>query len=189
VCVDHHGPGDCRQTTRHGSRRPAMKVGLGLGSNLGDRLQHLQQARAYLLSLSPEQWHLASPLYETEPVGCPPNSPKFLNAVLEIEFTGAPRTLLKKILAYEQARGRDRNLPKNAARSIDIDILYFGEKEVLEKDLVVPHPAMAQRRFVLLPLSTIRPDMIVKGTARTVRMLLRELPARDGEVRFVQQDW
>jgi 2-amino-4-hydroxy-6-hydroxymethyldihydropteridine diphosphokinase len=128
-------------------------------------------------------------LYETEPVGCPPNSPKFLNAVLEIEFSGAPKTLLKKLLAYEQAHGRDRDLPKNAARSIDIDILYFGEKEILEPGFVVPHPRMAERRFVLLPLSTIRPDMIVKGTGKTVRMLLRELPARDGEVRFVQQDW
>lgn len=166
-----------------------MKVGLGLGSNLGERLQHLRQAKAYLLSLSPEAWHVASPLYETEPVGCPPNSPKFLNAVLEIEFSGAPKTLLKKLLAYERAHGRDRELPKNAARPIDIDILYFGEKEILEKDLVVPHPGMAGRRFVLLPLSTIRPDMIVKGTGKTVRMLLRELPAREGEVKFMQQDW
>jgi 2-amino-4-hydroxy-6-hydroxymethyldihydropteridine diphosphokinase len=166
-----------------------MKVGLGLGSNLGERLQHLQQAKAYLLSLSPEAWHVASPLYETEPVGCPPNSPKFLNAVLEIEFSGAPRTLLKKLLAYERAHGRDRDLPKNAARPIDIDILYFGEKEILEKGFVVPHPGMAARRFVLLPLSTIRPDMIVKGTGKTVRMLLRELPAREGEVKFMQQDW
>jgi 2-amino-4-hydroxy-6-hydroxymethyldihydropteridine diphosphokinase len=166
-----------------------MKVGLGLGSNLGDRLRHLRQAKSYLLSLSTEQRHSASPLYETEPVSCPPNSPKFLNAVLEIEFKGAPKTLLKKILAYEVAHGRNRDLPKNAARTIDIDILYFGEKEILEKDFVVPHPRMAERRFVLLPLSTIRPDMILKGTAKTVRTLLRELPTGDGEVKFVQQDW
>jgi len=166
-----------------------MKVGVALGSNVGDRLRQLQQARAYLLSLSHEGWHAASPVYETEPVGCPPNSPKFLNAVLEIEFAGAPKTLLKKILAYEVAHGRDRDLPKNAARTIDVDILYFGEKEILEKDLVVPHPRMAERRFVLLPLSTIRPEMIVKGTGRTVLRLLHELPAREGEVKFVQQEW
>jgi 2-amino-4-hydroxy-6-hydroxymethyldihydropteridine diphosphokinase len=166
-----------------------MKVGIGLGSNLGDRLLQIQQAKAYLLTLSAEAWYVASPLYETEPVGCPPNSPKFLNAVLEIEFTGTPTILLKKIHEHEVAQGRDRDLPKNAARSIDIDILYFGENEILEKDLVVPHPRLAERRFVLLPLSTIRPDMIVQGTAKTVRMLLRELPARKEEVRFVQQDW
>jgi 2-amino-4-hydroxy-6-hydroxymethyldihydropteridine diphosphokinase len=166
-----------------------MKVGFGLGSNLGDRLKQIQQARAYLLGLSPGSAHLASPLYETEPVGCPPNSPKFLNAVLEIEFTGAPTILLEKIHVYELAHGRDRDLPKNAARPIDIDILYFGEKEIFEKNLMVPHPRLAKRRFVLLPLSTIRPDMIVKGTAKTVRKLLQELPAGEEEVKFVQQDW
>jgi len=166
-----------------------MKVGLSLGSNVGDRLLHLQQARRYLLSLSPEQWHRVSPLYETEPVDCPPGAAKFLNAVLEIEFTGAPRTLLKKLLAYEKAHGRDRAAGLNAPRTIDLDILYFGGREVLEKDLVIPHPRLAQRRFVLVPLSTICPDMIVKGTARTVRMLLRELPARGENVRFVQQEW
>jgi 2-amino-4-hydroxy-6-hydroxymethyldihydropteridine diphosphokinase len=166
-----------------------MKVGLALGSNLGDRLLHLQQAKKYLLSLSTEQWHHASPLYETEPVGCPPNSPKFLNAMLEIEYDGSPKTLLKKIQAYENAHGRDRDLPKNAARSIDVDILYFGQQEILEKNLVVPHPRLAERRFVLLPLSTIQPDMIVKGTGKTVTMLLRELPMREGEVNFIQQEW
>jgi 2-amino-4-hydroxy-6-hydroxymethyldihydropteridine diphosphokinase len=166
-----------------------MKVGLGLGSNLGDRLRHLQHAKAYLLSLSTEQWHLASPLYETEPVGCPSGSPKFLNVLLEIEYEGAPKILLKKILAYERAHGRNRSAGKNSARTIDIDILYFGAKEVMETDLVIPHPRMAERRFVLLPLSTIRPDLIVKGTGKTVRMLLRELPAREGEVRFTQQEW
>jgi 2-amino-4-hydroxy-6-hydroxymethyldihydropteridine diphosphokinase len=97
--------------------------------------------------------------------------------------------LLKKVLAYEGAHGRDRALPRNASRTIDIDILYFGDKELLEKDLVIPHPRMAQRRFVLLPLSTIRPEMIVKGTGKSVWALLRKLPTRDGEVTFVQQEW
>ncbi len=166
-----------------------MKVGLGLGSNVGDRLPQLQQAKRYLLSLSQEGWHLASPLYETEPVDCPPGSPKFLNAVLEIEYDGAPSTLLKKILAYEKAHGRNRDAGKNAPRTIDIDILYCGEREILEKGLQVPHPRMASRRFVLLPLSTIRPELIVKGTGRTVRQLLRELPTGQGSVSFVQHDW
>jgi len=166
-----------------------MKVGLAFGSNLGDRLQHLQEARVYVVSLSNSGWHVASPVYETEPLGCPPNSPKFLNAVLEIEFAGEPNKLLEKILAYEVAHGRDRDLPKNAARTIDIDILYFGEKEIVEPDLVVPHPRMAERRFVLLPLSTIEPDLVVKGAGRTVRSLLQELRGGEEEVKFVQQDW
>jgi 2-amino-4-hydroxy-6-hydroxymethyldihydropteridine diphosphokinase len=166
-----------------------MKVGLALGSNVGDRLRQMQHAKNYLLSLSPEAWHRASPLYETEPVGCPPGSEKFLNAVLEIEFGGAPRTLLKKVLAYEVAHGRRRAAGPNAPRTIDIDILYFGQREVLEKDLVIPHPRLAGRRFVLVPLATIRPEMIVKGTGKTVRMLLRELPEGAGSVTFVQAEW
>ena len=109
--------------------------------------------------------------------------------MLEIEFTGTPKALLKRTQAYENAHGRDRNLPKNAARAIDIDILYFGEKEIVEKDLVIPHPRIADRRFVLLPLSTIEPDMIIKGTGKTVQILLRELPEREGEVKFLQHEW
>jgi len=166
-----------------------MKVGIALGSNVGDRLRHLQWAKRYLLSLSAEQWYRASPLYETTPVDCPPHTPKFLNAVLEIEFRGAPRTLLKKLLAYEKAHGRVRSAGRNAPRTIDLDILYFGDREVLEKDLVIPHPRLAQRRFVLVPLSTICPQRVIKGTGKTVRMLLRELPMQEGDIRFVQQDW
>ena len=166
-----------------------MKVGLGLGANVGDRLQQLQHAKRYLISLSLEQWHQASPVYETVPVDCPPDSPAFLNAVVEIEFTGAPRTLLNKTLAYETAHGRNRSAGLNAPRTIDIDILFFGEKEIVEQDLIIPHPRLAERRFVLVPLATICPDMIVKGTDKTVRLLLRELPERGEEVKFVQQDW
>lgn len=166
-----------------------MKVGLAFGSNLGDRLKNLQQAKAYVLSLSNSGWSVASPLYETEPQSCPPNSPKFLNAVIEIEFAGEPKKLLEKILAYEVEHGRNRDLPKNAARTIDIDILYFGDKEIRETELIVPHPRMAERRFVLLPLSTIEPDLVVKGTGKTVQRLLEELRGGEEEVKFVQQDW
>jgi 2-amino-4-hydroxy-6-hydroxymethyldihydropteridine diphosphokinase len=97
--------------------------------------------------------------------------------------------LLEKILAYEVAHGRNRDLPKNAARTIDIDILYFGDKEIQETELIVPHPRIAERRFVLLPLAMIEPDRIVKGTGKTVRTLLEELRGGEEEVKFVQQDW
>ena len=156
-----------------------MKVGLSLGSNLGDRLQNLQLARSFLRSLSPARWHQASPVYETVPVDCPPNSPAFLNAVVEIEFTGTPQDLLRQIHAYEAAHGRDRRLPKNAARTIDIDILYFGDQKIAEADLIVPHPRMQERRFVLLPLAMIRPDLTAA----------RVLPGGVGDVRFVQGEW
>lgn len=166
-----------------------MNVALGLGSNLGDRLRQLQLARAYLVSLSREEWHRSAPLYETDPVDCPPGSEPFLNTVVEIEFDGAPRTLLRKIKAFERARGRDPRSPRNAPRRIDIDILLFGDREVQERDLVVPHPRLAERRFVLVPLAALEPHRIVKGTGRTVQQLLRELPAGGPSVRFIQQEW
>ena len=165
-----------------------MKVGLGLGSNIGDRLRHLQLAKQYLLNLSPARHHV-SPVYETVPVNCPPASPVFLNAVIEIDFNDTPQTLLNQTFAYEVAHGRDRNAGVNAPRTIDIDILYFGEQQINEADLIIPHPRLAERRFVLVPLATICPDMIVKGTGQTVRSLLRELPERGEEVKLVQQDW
>jgi 2-amino-4-hydroxy-6-hydroxymethyldihydropteridine diphosphokinase len=164
-----------------------VKAGIGLGSNLGDRLQHLQHAKAYLLSLSSAQWHCASPVYETAPVDCPAGSETFLNAVVEIEFAGTASALLEKLLTYEIAQGRDRSTGPNAPRNIDLDILYFGEQELRTPDLLIPHPRIAARRFVLVPLSTICPDRIIKGTGRTVRQLLQKLPADD--VRFVQQNW
>jgi 2-amino-4-hydroxy-6-hydroxymethyldihydropteridine diphosphokinase len=164
-----------------------VKAGIGLGSNLGDRLQHLQHAKACLLSLSSAQWHCASPVYETAPVDCPAGSATFLNAVVEIEFAGTASALLEMLLAYEIAQGRDRSAGPNAPRTIDLDILYFGEQELRTPDLVIPHPRIATRGFVLVPLSTICPDRIIKGTGRTVRQLLQKLPADD--VRFVQQNW
>jgi len=87
------------------------------------------------------------------------------------------------------AHGRDRSAGPNAPRTIDIDILYFGDTIVADPDLTIPHPRLAMRRFVLVPLLTICPDRIVAGIGRTVRALGQELPDRCGEVRFVQQDW
>jgi 2-amino-4-hydroxy-6-hydroxymethyldihydropteridine diphosphokinase len=165
-----------------------MKVGISLGANLGDRLQNMQQAKRFLVEISKDGYHISSPLYESEPVGCPPNSPKFLNAVVEIEYEGEPKKLLKLLQGFEDRMGRDRNLPKNAARTIDLDILYVGEKEILEDDLVVPHPRIANRRFVLLPLSTVCADRIIKGTGKTVKQLLRETSDKS-DVTFLQQDW
>ncbi|MCX7887051.1 MAG: 2-amino-4-hydroxy-6-hydroxymethyldihydropteridine diphosphokinase [Verrucomicrobiae bacterium] len=165
-----------------------MKVGIGLGSNAGDRLLHLQRAKQYLLSLSADQWHRQSPLYETEPVGCPAGTPPFYNAALEIEFNGRPRSLLRKLLAYESSHGRTRKT-ETTTRTIDLDILYFGDLVVVEHDLVIPHPRLAQRRFVLVPLSTICPERIIAGTGKTVRLLLRQLPLSKGDIRLVRLDW
>ena len=166
-----------------------MRVGLSLGSNLGNRLAQLQCAKQYLGSLASDQRVVASAIYETAPVHCPPGSAEFLNAVVEIGFLGSPRSLLKQILAYEAAHGRDRSAGQNAPRTIDIDILYFGDLAVADSDLTIPHPRLATRRFVLVPLLAICPDRIVAGAGKTVRTLWQELPDQSGEVKFVQQDW
>ena len=166
-----------------------MKVGLSLGSNVGDRLAHLQSAKQYLLSRASDPRSQWSPIYETAPVHCPPGSAAFLNAVVEINFTGSPRGLLQNVLAYEAAHGRDRSAGPNAPRTIDIDILYFGETVVADSDLQIPHPRLAERRFVLVPLAAICPDRVVVGTGQSVRALLQVLPDQSGAVKFVQQDW
>jgi 2-amino-4-hydroxy-6-hydroxymethyldihydropteridine diphosphokinase len=166
-----------------------MKLGLALGSNLGDRLEQLRRAKTFLSGLSRHGWCLASPVYETEPVDCPPDSPAFFNAVMEIEYDEGPPILLQKTQAYEAAAGRERNLPRNAARTIDIDILYCGNLEMQEPDLILPHPRLAERRFVLLPLSKIRPDLIVGGTSKTVAALLKELPKGGPRVTLRHNNW
>jgi len=166
-----------------------VKAGLGLGSNVGDRLRHLQQARDFLQSLSAQRWLRASPVFETEPVDCPPGAGPFLNAVVEIEYDQTPRQLLAAILAYELAHGRDRSGGVNAPRPVDLDILYFGDQQLAEPDLIIPHPRLTQRRFVLLPLASIEPDLILAGTGQSVAARLRELPAGGGAVTLWQADW
>jgi 2-amino-4-hydroxy-6-hydroxymethyldihydropteridine diphosphokinase len=166
-----------------------VKVGISLGSNLGDRLAQLQAARDFLVTLAVDDHYRQSPVYETEPQGCPPGSPLFLNAVVEFEFTGEPLDLLARLQAYEQAHGRNRDLPRNAARRIDLDILYFGDRQLETPTLVLPHPRMTTRRFVLEPLAAIAPDLGIPGTGKTVEQLLAGLPARPEATRVVMLDW
>jgi 2-amino-4-hydroxy-6-hydroxymethyldihydropteridine diphosphokinase len=164
-----------------------MNVGIALGSNLGDRLAQLRSARQFLGSLSPVL--LASPVFETEPVGCVAGTPAFLNAVVEIESTGTARGLLRQLLTFEAAQGRDRSTGVNASRTIDLDLLYFGDAQITEPDLILPHPRIAGRRFVLAPLATLRADLVLPGMTRTIRQLLQELPGTGAEVRVFCDKW
>src|SRR5438874_1340229 len=101
-----------------------MKIGIALGSNLGDRLANLRAARQAIDSLADKSSVLASRVYETEPVDCEPGAAKFLNAALEIEYDDDPTELLEKLARIEEALGRDRDHARNVSRKIDIDILY-----------------------------------------------------------------
>ena len=117
-----------------------------------------------------------SRFYDTVPVGAPGPQPLFLNAAAVGEAGMPARDLLEVLLAVEQERGRARPYP-NAARSLDLDIILFGETTIDEPGLTVPHPRFRERRFVLEPLAEIAPDMKDPVTGQTVAALLRKAPA------------
>jgi 2-amino-4-hydroxy-6-hydroxymethyldihydropteridine diphosphokinase len=158
-----------------------MRAGIAFGSNLGDRLARLRQARACLLAsplLGPPV--LTSRIYLTSPVDCPPGSGEFFNAVLEAELTGDPIALLRDMRACELDLGRTAGSGRNAPRAIDLDLLYAGHCEiVIEGGLILPHPRISQRRFVLAPLAEIRPNLILPGQTQTIAQLLEKIPSRD----------
>jgi 2-amino-4-hydroxy-6-hydroxymethyldihydropteridine diphosphokinase len=166
-----------------------MKVGVALGSNLGDRLQNLQAARQAIAGvpgvISPI---LSSSVYETEPVDCEPDAAQFLNAVLEFDYDGAPVDLLRHLKQIETKLGRPRNHERNVSRNIDIDLLYFGDMTINNKELRLPHPRMHLRRFVLQPLADVRPNLVLPNQTKTVRELLASLDESAKVVRLTD-DW
>jgi 2-amino-4-hydroxy-6-hydroxymethyldihydropteridine diphosphokinase len=154
-----------------------MQTGIALGSNLGDRLANLQAGRDFLLTLHAVPHPPAvSQVHETAPVDCPPGSVSFLNAIIEIDTSLAPHDLLQRLAAFEQTCGRAAQREQNSPRPLDLDILYYGELILDTPDLVLPHPRMTLRRFVLQPLAELRPGLILPGQHRTVADLLQDLP-------------
>ena len=130
-----------------------VRAFLGLGSNLGDRQRHLREAVGGLPDVV-----AVSPVYETDPVGGPEQGP-YLNAVVELATEASPRQLLEAARSLEAAAGRVRG-ERFGPRALDVDVLLVGDLVVDEPDLVVPHPRMWQRRFVLAPLADLAPDLV-----------------------------
>lgn len=126
---------------------------IGLGSNLGRRAQNIRRALAELGKIEKLKVIKVSSLHETEPVGGPPQR-KFLNGVIKIKTDILPHQLLKELKNIEKKLGRKKTV-KNDPRIIDLDILLYGDKNIKTKDLVIPHPRMQEREFVLLPLKEI----------------------------------
>lgn len=154
-----------------------MRVGIALGSNLHERLPLLQAARSHLYSLHEDRGpFLCSRIYETEPVDCPPGSPFFLNAVIEIACTLPPLDLLAGLQRIEQALGRPREHAFHAPRTIDLDILYYDNLHFTLPELTLPHPRISERAFVLCPLADICPDRILPGWGKSIAARLSELP-------------
>ena len=166
------------------------RVGIALGSNLGDRLANLRAARDLLVSLGrPGTGHLQAPIYQTTPVNCPPESPEFYNTVVEIDFEGTPVALLAQTQRIETQLGRTVAGERNAPRVIDVDLLYFGEEILDSGALVLPHPRLTRRRFVLQPLADIRPELKLPGNDTAIAEHLRRLDSNEPAIHLVAAEW
>lgn len=130
---------------------------------------------------------LVSALYETEPVGCEPNAPRFYNAVLETGYEASADELLRELRRIEAALGRQAGHTRNTSRKLDLDLLYFGEALVSKTGLELPHPRAHERRFVLEPLNDIRPDLVLPLQSENVASLLRCLPETEPLVRVASR--
>lgn len=147
---------------------------IGIGSNLGDRRSHMLTALSLLTETDGVQVLKTSSFLENAAVGGPEGSPPFLNAAIKIETTLGPHLLLQRLMEIEQALGRERRV-KWEPRVIDMDILLYGTQIISSDELVVPHPLMHERRFVLEPLSEIAPDATHPVLQMTAKGLLENL--------------
>jgi 2-amino-4-hydroxy-6-hydroxymethyldihydropteridine diphosphokinase len=162
-----------------------MRAGVALGSNLGERVANLRNARndiaALVGALPPMR---SSAIYETEPVDCEKGAGKFLNAVIEFGYSGEPDVLLRALVAIEKMLGRPAARARNISRTVDLDLLYFGALVIETGELQLPHPRIVEREFVLRPLADIRPDLVLPEQTEPVSGLLLRLSPTAGVVRL-----
>jgi len=148
---------------------------VALGSNLNNPIYQVKKVVDHLRNQSDIKILNLSSLYQTKPVGIT-NQPDFINAVIEIEYHKTPKDLLKLLLDIEKFFGRVR-LIKNGPRIIDLDIIIFGNTSLNEGDLVIPHPRMFERSFVMLPLMEIAPNLIINEIP--IETLVRNISTTD----------
>ena len=151
--------------------RAAVKIAIALGSNLGDREAHLafglSALPGFITNLRQSRW------YDTAPVGVPGDQPRYLNGVVIGETQLAARDVLDRLLAIEGAAGRTRPSPL-APRILDLDLILYGDKQIEEPGLTVPHPRFRERLFVLEPLAELAPGWTDPGTGLTISALLQQ---------------
>jgi len=150
-----------------------VKAFVGIGSNLGDRERNIRRAVDEIAAMPFTKLVTVSSLYDSEPVG-EVEQGNFVNAVALIETELAPNRLLWNLMLIEQRMGRARTI-RWGPRTIDLDIILYGKSVVDEDGLVIPHPEMDKRAFVLIPLIEIEPDLVHPRSKEPVRKLLRKL--------------
>jgi 2-amino-4-hydroxy-6-hydroxymethyldihydropteridine diphosphokinase len=154
-------------------------VYIALGTNLEPRADHLEKALELFRSLTDVEVKRVSSIYESKPVGYL-DQPDFLNLVFEAETDLLPLDLLDRCQSIEQELGRVRTI-RFGPRTLDVDIVLYGAEIIEEEQLIVPHPRMQERAFVLLPLQELDPEYVVPEWNKTVHELVAELPANDLE--------
>jgi len=149
-------------------------VYVALGSNLGDREANLKKALAMLIETPHLYVRRVSSFIENPAVGGPEDSPDFLNAAVEVTTTLSPHALMKRLLEIEREMGRTRD-KKWEPRCIDLDLLLFGDQIISDDTLIVPHPLMHERRFVIEPLAEIAPNVVHPTLEIPISMILDNL--------------
>lgn len=148
---------------------------ISIGSNLKDRNIFCRKGISSISKLPNTSIRKTSHFYETEPYGVKEKMDMFINAVIEIETDQTPQTLLENLLLIEKKFGRIRDDKRNSPRTLDLDLLLYNEQIINTEELIIPHPKMHLRRFVLEPLSEIAPDILHPTLQKRVSNLLKEL--------------
>ncbi len=159
---------------RHFHFPSAVQAGIALGSNLGNSRKIFEQAIQQLNKIHnglPDAF-LVSSFYETIPVNCPPNSPNFLNAVIQLETSLSSYDLINFLQKIEAESGRPLPRIQNAPRTLDLDLLYHGTSTLATERLTLPHPRILEREFVLKPLSEIAPFFTLPGWRKNAKEYL-----------------
>lgn len=159
---------------------------IALGSNLGDREHNLLRAVAEVGRLPDSRVTALSSFYETSPVGIVNQGP-YYNAVLKLSTRLDARSLLSQLLRIENETFKRVRTIHQGPRSMDLDLLLYGDRAINEKDLIVPHPRLAERRFVLQPLCEIAPDLLHPLTGKSMHELLASLKSDETVVKLLSE--
>ena len=161
---------------------------IALGSNLGDRKSHLQRALTDITQLSNLEVVGLSRIYETAPVGGPDNQGAYLNAALLAYTSRTPQDLLRALHDIEARHERERTI-RWGPRTLDLDLLCYGATISSEPDLLLPHPRMHQRRFVMVPVCDVAPDYHHPVLKQTMKEILNSLPIETGDLQAISEQW